>query len=578
LSSTTSNYINKINQNYPSPGVDNDSQGFRDNYKNIALALNSANDEITDLQMHSVKLDQTNDFGQHLIKQAQFQDCSVYVFDNTAVNNTGDVTLDYRNGSYQKISLAAGTHNITITNWPGNNKSGALTLAVTTSTTYDTTVNFVDSHVVNLSSDALPVKLPQGAPVIFNINSDGTSGNLFVKKMNDRTLKSTTVDIDSRYVTGTNVVALESLQLGSNIYHTNETTSSYFTVVTNTNSNSIGNVALLPNQAITQFAGVINDPNIGTTSTNFTVADITGIRVGARFIFNSHTITNTYSVISIDGNKIETQEFDAADLSGDPIGSWPDMIFTNPRFPGQPQLLNLIAAEPDTLVGAPGDLRGQVYANSDALYVAVTDFANNTTNWAKFNSVGSAGATSGATPAVTNDSNTLATTAFVHNILPRGAIIMWSGSQIPEGWRLCDGTNGTPDLVDKFIRGASTATVTTTGGNSSVTSGASSKTNTDGHQLTISEMPLHGHPTVVSQEAQDSATVMTSGGIVMSTRTMTAYSAYTGTPSATDYAAGHQIGGTGGGGSHSHGMSHTHSVSTVPPYYALCYIMKTTGV
>jgi hypothetical protein len=47
LSSTTSNYINKINQNYPLPGVDNDSQGFRDNYKNIVLSLNSANDEIT---------------------------------------------------------------------------------------------------------------------------------------------------------------------------------------------------------------------------------------------------------------------------------------------------------------------------------------------------------------------------------------------------------------------------------------------------------------------------------------------------------------------------------------------------
>ncbi|MCS7227923.1 MAG: phage tail protein, partial [Endomicrobia bacterium] len=38
-------------------------------------------------------------------------------------------------------------------------------------------------------------------------------------------------------------------------------------------------------------------------------------------------------------------------------------------------------------------------------------------------------------------------------MVPRGAIIMWSGSaaSIPAGWALCDGTNGTPDLRDKFI-------------------------------------------------------------------------------------------------------------------------------
>jgi len=40
--------------------------------------------------------------------------------------------------------------------------------------------------------------------------------------------------------------------------------------------------------------------------------------------------------------------------------------------------------------------------------------------------------------------------------LPRGIIAMWSGtiSTIPTGWALCDGTNGTPDLRDRFIVGA----------------------------------------------------------------------------------------------------------------------------
>jgi len=36
---------------------------------------------------------------------------------------------------------------------------------------------------------------------------------------------------------------------------------------------------------------------------------------------------------------------------------------------------------------------------------------------------------------------------------PTGGIIMWSGSvaTIPSGWYLCDGTNSTPDLRNKFI-------------------------------------------------------------------------------------------------------------------------------
>ena len=35
-----------------------------------------------------------------------------------------------------------------------------------------------------------------------------------------------------------------------------------------------------------------------------------------------------------------------------------------------------------------------------------------------------------------------------------GGIIIWSGSTVPNGWHLCDGTNGTPDLKNrKFVMG-----------------------------------------------------------------------------------------------------------------------------
>ena len=38
-------------------------------------------------------------------------------------------------------------------------------------------------------------------------------------------------------------------------------------------------------------------------------------------------------------------------------------------------------------------------------------------------------------------------------IIQKGTIIYFNGDDIPEGWALCDGTNGTPDLRDKFILG-----------------------------------------------------------------------------------------------------------------------------
>lgn len=48
--------------------------------------------------------------------------------------------------------------------------------------------------------------------------------------------------------------------------------------------------------------------------------------------------------------------------------------------------------------------------------------------------------------------------AIIPNIVPSGLICMWGGlvANIPTGWLLCNGANGTPDLRDRFIKGAAT--------------------------------------------------------------------------------------------------------------------------
>jgi len=82
--------------------------------------------------------------------------------------------------------------------------------------------------------------------------------------------------------------------------------------------------------------------------------------------------------------------------------------------------------------------------------------------------------------------------------LPAGSIMMWSGTttDIPTGWAICDGTQGTPDLRGRFIVGVNPA-------DNKNTSFATyeAKSIKDGNEesglekvtLTIPQIPAHSH-------------------------------------------------------------------------------------
>ena len=128
-------------------------------------------------------------------------------------------------------------------------------------------------------------------------------------------------------------------------------------------------------------------------------------------------------------------------------------------------------------------------------------------------------------------------------IFVTGMIILWSGASdaIPTGFTLCDGQNNTPDLRGRFVVGFHDSNgdydVNDTGGAETVT-------------LSIAQMPNHKHTTTFDGHKffpGDGSTSISYGGA----------GGYPATTFSMDN--------TGGGGAH----------ENRPPYYALCYIMKT---
>ena len=142
--------------------------------------------------------------------------------------------------------------------------------------------------------------------------------------------------------------------------------------------------------------------------------------------------------------------------------------------------------------------------------------------------------------------------------VPSGCILLWSGSigSIPSGWYLCNGSNGTPDLRDRFVVGAgSSYAVNGTGGSTDAIVVTHSHT---ASSTSIVTDPGHKHTTATSN-ISPSINYTGTGGAVYNTNGGT-NDAFTGISVATTTTVDSQ--GTSGVN------------ANLPPYYALCYIMK----
>lgn len=158
---------------------------------------------------------------------------------------------------------------------------------------------------------------------------------------------------------------------------------------------------------------------------------------------------------------------------------------------------------------------------------------------------------------------------FLEYLEPTSHILIWSGdvSNIPAGWQLCDGTNGTPNLLDRFIMGTPD-------------SGTDSGTNngTDSYTLSESQLPSHSH----------SASTNTTGGHNHTVGTVNYYSKIISDKidnnmeeeqsSIDDITYPYRS--TGGAGGHNHSVDGVNSaggnssIDNRPSYYELAFIQR----
>lgn len=210
------------------------------------------------------------------------------------------------------------------------------------------------------------------------------------------------------------------------------------------------------------------------------------------------------------------------------------------------QYINVLSINAAGAVPNPGHLWSEMQSDSNTIQVSGQKITNL------------------ATPTVATDAVNKAYADGLGSI-PSGVILLWSGSvaTIPTGWALCNGSNGTPDLRDKFVVGAgNTYAVAATGGEAT-------------HTLTEAEMPSHSHSdpahshsfsgsgSLPQNGAQCSSGTYV-GNIVSSTGCPMVGSFSVSISGTTSSGGGGSTGGAGGGGAH----------NNLPPYYSLAYIMK----
>ena len=119
-----------IDGTYPVAGVDNDTQGFRDNFTIIKTGLATAASEITSLQANTPKLNETSDFLGSDVTNANFA-LNTEKYHNIGTVSTG-MNISFLNGHYQSMVVnldeGSSTINFALADWPDRDHVAKITV------------------------------------------------------------------------------------------------------------------------------------------------------------------------------------------------------------------------------------------------------------------------------------------------------------------------------------------------------------------------------------------------------------------------------------------------------------------
>lgn len=166
--------------------------------------------------------------------------------------------------------------------------------------------------------------------------------------------------------------------------------------------------------------------------------------------------------------------------------------------------------------------------------------------------------------------------------MPIGTIALWSGAlaTIPDGWQICDGTNGTVNLRDRFVVGAgSLYNPGTTGGSADAVVPSHTHTATSTSTFTGAQLPTHSHGVTDNGHEHSNGRTRISGNDGGWGAGPTVVSGSTGNTT-TGITINPQSAGTPSGTVVTSTTLSTEGVTAsnrnLPPYYALYYIQKMT--
>lgn len=232
MTTTASIYFNKINIDYPRAGKDNDSQGFRDNFRNIFNAFSATNADLENLQLNSVTLGGNNDFGYNTIKKASFQSCVTKIIDYSPNPQSGNIYINFNDGNYYLYSLDAGNSTFYIQNWPASGHA-ELRVVITPNSSSTTQISF-GGNLTQVGDLTLPVVTNSSDMQTFDLWTDDGGLNIYIQGLeitpvdlvynNTNIVQTSTVEVnyfDGKYQkftlsTGTATVNISNLPISTN--------------------------------------------------------------------------------------------------------------------------------------------------------------------------------------------------------------------------------------------------------------------------------------------------------------------------------------------------------------------------